>query len=274
MFQYDFMQHAFLAGTAVAVMCGALGVFVMARGLSFMAHAFSHIGFSGAAFAVFVGWNPLNGLLLFTTTSALAMGQLGVKFFRRDASISVILSVFLGLGILFLSLSAKQAGFTMAILFGSVVGISLKEVWEIFGLTLILLVFLTFGYKMLKFDSFDPVGARAAGLPIRFISVGFLVLLSIGVAEAVQIVGALLVFALMTIPAATARHFTQSVFRMILLSSSLAVIGVWFGLILSFVTSAPVSFFITAIEAAFYFLAIGWHALKQKRIQSSVHVPS
>lgn len=261
MFEYDFMQHAFIAGTIVAIMCGAIGVFVMARGLSFLAHTFSHIGFSGASFAVFVGWSPLHGLLLFTTASALAVGRMGVKFFRRDASTSVILSLFLGLGILFLSLSSKKASFTTAILFGSVVGISAKDVWEIILLTLILLVLLAAGYRMLKFDSFDPAGAEAAGLPVRFISIGFLLLLAIGVAEAVQIVGALLVFALMTIPASTAQYVTHSVFGMILVSSGLAVVGVWLGLIFSYWTGAPVSFFITAFESLFYFVAMGWQMI-------------
>jgi zinc/manganese transport system permease protein len=75
------MQNAFIAGTIVAIMCGVIGVFVIARSLSFIAHSFSHIGFSGAAFAVLVGWNPLSGLLLFSITSALAIGGFGVKYF-------------------------------------------------------------------------------------------------------------------------------------------------------------------------------------------------
>lgn len=264
MFQYEFMQHAFIAGTAVAILCGAIGVFVIARGLSFMAHAFSHIGFSGASFAVFAGWNPLSGLLLFTVVSALAMGQMGVKFFRRDASISVLLSLFLGLGLLFLSLSAKQANFATSILFGSVVGISIRNVQVILGLSLILLILLAFGYKMLKFDSFDPTGAQASGLPVRLISIGFLLLLAIGVAETVQIIGALLVFALMTIPAATARHFTHSVFQMVVASAGLAVLGVWFGLVMGYYTGAPVSFFMTAFEALAYFTGLGWRFAQER----------
>ena len=194
MLHYDFMQHAFVAGTIVAIMCGVIGVFVIARNLSFIAHTFSHIGFSGASFAVYMGWHPLSGLLLFTVGSALAVGQLGVKVFRRDVSISVVLSIFLGLGILFLSLSNKQASTMFSLLFGSVVGISTQDVWELAGLAFIVLLILCIGYRMLKFDSFDPLGAQAAGLPIRIISVGFLLLLSVAVAEAVQIVGALLVF--------------------------------------------------------------------------------
>jgi zinc/manganese transport system permease protein len=258
------MQHAFLAGTIVAIMCGAIGVFVIARGLSFIAHTFSEIGFSGAAFAVYMGWNPLYGLLLFTTISALAIGQLGVKVFRRDLSINVILSVFLGLGLLFLTLSTRQATAAFSLLFGSVVGISSEQVWQITGLSIGVLVLLLLGYKMLTFDSFDPVGAEAAGLPIKFISMAFLLLLSIAVVGAVQIVGSLLVFTLMTTPAAAARHLTKSISRMILFSVVIAVLGVWIGLILGYYTNAPVSFFITVTEGILYFGALGWRNLCER----------
>jgi zinc/manganese transport system permease protein len=259
MFQYDFMQHAFAAGTIVAIMCGVIGVFVIARNLSFIAHTFSHIGFSGASFAVYMGWHPLVGLLLFTVSSALAVGRMGIKVFRRDVSISVVLSIFLGLGLLFLSLSTKQASTMFSLLFGSVVGISTQDVWELMLLSIIVLLLLGAGYRMLKFDSFDPLGAQAAGLPV-----GFLLLLSIAVAEAVQIVGALLLFTLMTIPAAAARYLTQSVAKMIMCSAGFAVLGVWIGLILGYYLNAPVSFFITALEGIFYFSALGWYSMREK----------
>jgi zinc/manganese transport system permease protein len=250
------MQHAFLAGTLVAAMCGIIGVFVIARSLSFIAHTFSHIGFAGASFSVLVGWNPFAGLLLFTGVSALAIGRLGVRVFRRDASISVVLSLFLGLGILFLSLADKQSGFVSSILFGSVVGISSADVARMVVLSLAVLVLLIPGYRMLTFDSFDPAGADAAGLPIRWISIGFLLLLAIAVSEAMQIVGALLVFTLLTIPAASARCLTNSVFRMLLYSAALAILGVWVGLTLGYYTNWPVSFFITAFESLVYFLSL------------------
>lgn len=266
MFQYDFMQHAFLAGTIVAIMCGSIGVFVIARGLPFIAHTFSHIGFSGAAFALYIGVDPLNGMLLFTCASALAIGRLGIKMFRKDAVISVILSIFLGLGLLFLSLSSKQSNAVSSLLFGTVLGISPVDVEKIAILSSFVLCALFLGYKMLTFDSFDPVGAQAAGLPIRFISIAFLLLLSIATAEAVQIVGALLVFTLMTTPAAIAQRLTHSVSRMILLSSLISLVGVWAGLVLGFYTNAPVSFFITAVEGSLYFAALGWSALRERGV--------
>ncbi|EST10392.1 metal ABC transporter permease [Sporolactobacillus laevolacticus] len=265
MFQYDFMQHAFIAGTLIAVMCGVIGVFIIARSLSFIAHTISHIGFAGAAFAAFAGIDPLIGLLAFTILGSLGVGQMGVRMFRRDASISVILSLALGLGILFLSLGNVQGNYSRTLLFGSVVGIDLQDIWQIVAITLLVLLALATGYRWLKFDSFDQVGAQAAGLPIRWISICFLLLMAVAVSVTVQIVGALLVFALMTVPAAAARFYTQSIFGMILLSSLIAMLSVWFGLVAGYYTNAPVSFFIVAFDAASYFLGMAFRTVMERR---------
>lgn len=271
MLHYAFMQHALLAGTIVAIMAGAIGVFVVARNLSFIAHAFSHIGFSGAAFAVFAGWNPIGGLLLFSSASALAIGGFGVKLFRREATISVVLSFFLGLGLLFLSLSTKKASAMYALLFGSVVGISAHDVLEIVYLSAAVLAALALMYKPLVFDSFDPAGAQAARLPVRLLSAGFLLLLAIAVSEAILIVGALLVFTLMTAPAAAARQMSHSVPRMMLWSIAFGVLGAWGGLALSYYTNAPVSFYITGLETLFYFGALAWRRIKELRVTNPAH---
>jgi zinc/manganese transport system permease protein len=265
MFQYDFMQHAFIAGTLIGLMCGITGVFVIARNLSFVAHTLSHIGFAGAAFAAFAGIDPLAGLLLFTLTGAAGIGRLGVRMFRRDASISVVLSVALGLGLLFLSLGNVQGNYSSTLLFGSVVGISLQDIWLIVAISSFVLFALAAGYRWLKFDSFDQTGAQAAGLPINLISVVFLLLLAAAVSVTVQIVGALLVFALMTVPAAAARFYTHSIPGMILLSALIAVMSVWFGLIAGYMTNAPVSFFIVLFNAVVYFSGMAVQMLLERR---------
>lgn len=136
-------------------------------------------------------------------------------------------------------------------------------IWNIIELSAGILIVLLIGYKMLPFDSFDPIGAQAAGYPVRFISIAFLLILAIATAEAIQIVGALLVFVLMTIPAATTRFLTHSVSRMILYASILALVGVWAGLTLGYYTGAPVSFFIAAVEGLLYFMAWGVASFKQ-----------
>ena len=265
MFQYDFMQHGFLAGTVVAIMCGVIGVYVIERRLSFIAHTFSEIGFSGATFAIYMGWNPLYGLLLFAVVSALAIGQLGVKVFRRDLSINVILSIFLGLGLLFLSLSTKQSTAAVSLLFGSVLGISSEQVWQICGLSTGVLVVCLIGFKMLTFDSFDPVGAEAAGLPVRsYLNYIFTLPLYCGSGSCSNCRVAPC-FYLNDHSSSYSTSFNSENFSHDSLLSIIPVLGVWIGLILAYYTNGPVSFFIAAIEGIFYFAALGWRNAHERK---------
>src|ERR671933_2092862 len=122
MFQYDFMRNAYLVGTVVAVVAALAGYFVVLRGLSFAAHALSHIGFAGAAGAVLLGLDPLVGLLAFTLGGGIAMGLLGERLRGRDVAIGIVLAFTLGLGALFLSLNTRHATDTFSILFGTILG--------------------------------------------------------------------------------------------------------------------------------------------------------
>src|SRR5437868_9570603 len=113
LFRYAFMQHAFEAGTIVALSAGVIGYFVVLRGLSFAAHALSHIGFAGATGAVLVGAGPIVGLLVFTMSAGAVMGALGQRLRGRDVTIGLVMAWSLGLGLLFTRLSQWAA--TMAI---------------------------------------------------------------------------------------------------------------------------------------------------------------
>lgn len=256
MFAYDFMQNAFLASTFIAVTCGVVGVFVTARGLSFLAHTLSEIGFAGAAFAVLVGIPPLDGMLLTTVISSVSVGRLSVKASRREASISAVSSLFTGLGILFLALSAKSASYATTILFGSIIGISRADVWQLVLLALVVLITIAVGFRGLAFDSFDPVGAQAQNLRRNAISVYFLLILAISVSIGAQIVGSLLVFILLTLPSAVAKYLGKTLPQMLTIAVVVALIGVWAGLVLGYYTNWPVTFFIAAIECLFYFAAL------------------
>lgn len=251
-FSYPFMQNAFLAGTIVAIVAGIMGVFVIARGLTFVTHTFADIGFSGASVAGFFGWNPFYGLLLFSISGALIMAQIGLKVFRKEIAGGLLLTFFLGLGMLFLSISDTQISYIITLLFGSFFGISREQAFILLGLSLVVLIFLALGYRMLLFDTFDPVGAEAKGLPTRFISTAFLLLLAITVVGAMQLVGTLLVFSLAVIPAAAARLLSDHIPKMMLYSAILALAGVWGGLFLGYYTNASVTFFITTLETLFY----------------------
>ena len=188
--------------------------------------------------------------------SSVIVGQMSIKESRREAVISAVSALFIGMGILFLSLSSQSASSATSILFGSVVGISMKEVWQLIYLSILVLVILLLLYRRLKFDSFDSIGARVSGINETVISVIFLLLLALSVSVAAQIVGSLLIFILLTLPAASAKYFTHGVARMIVLAILFSLLGTWLGLFLGYLTDWPVSFFIAVIEAAIYVTAL------------------
>lgn len=253
MFGYEFMQQAFIASTFIAITAGLVGVFVVSRNMSFLSHTLSEIGFAGAAFGILIDISPLAGMILFTLISSIAVGSLSGEASRREASISAISSLFIGLGILFLSLSAQSSSYATNILFGSIVGISSQEVKQLMLLALFVIFIFIIFYKPLAFDSFDHIGAQAAGLKTRLLSIAFLVTLALSVSIGAQIVGSLLVFVLLTLPAATAKYLVHSVPKMILVSVGLSLAGVWLGLYLAFITNWPVTFFISTFEVLAYF---------------------
>jgi len=256
MFGYEFMREAFIASTFIAITAGLVGVFVVSRNMSFLSHTLSEIGFAGASFGILVGISPLAGMIIFTMVSSVAVGSLSTESSRREASISAISSLFIGLGILLLSLSSESSSYATNILFGSIVGISAKEVHQLMILALVVIVIFIIFYKPLAFDSFDHIGARSAGLPTRFLSIAFLVTLALSVSIGAQIVGSLLVFILLTLPGATAKYLVHSVPKLIMVSVGLSLAGVWLGLYLAFVTNWPVTFFISAFEVIAYFLGL------------------
>ncbi|MBB1086496.1 metal ABC transporter permease [Limosilactobacillus fastidiosus] len=256
MLELSFMRHAFIASTFIAIVSGFVGVFVVARNLSFLTHTLSEIGFAGGAFAVFVGWPVLNGMILFTMLSSILVGQMSIKESRREAVTSAVSALFIGLGILFLSLSSKNASSATNILFGSVVGINLGEVLQLICLSIIVIMVILITYRQLKFTSFDAIGARVSGLNATFYSVIFLVILALSVSVAAQIVGSLLIFILLTLPAASAKYFTHGVGKMIGLAILFSLLGTWLGLFLGYLTNWPVSFFIAVIEVIIYCSAL------------------
>jgi zinc/manganese transport system permease protein len=181
---------------------------------------------------------------------------MSVQASRRESAISAVSSLFLGLGILFLSISNKNVSYATNILFGSVIGIGRSEVRQVLLLTIVALAFILLMYRPLKFDSFDHVGASVKGIHTNFISIIFLVVLALSVSTAAQIVGSLLIFVLLTLPAAAAKIVAKTVSGMMLFAVGAALVGVWLGLYLGYVTSWPVSFFIALIECIVYFSAM------------------
>jgi zinc/manganese transport system permease protein len=255
LFHYDFMVHAFEAGTIVAIAAGAIGYFVVLRGSSFAAHALSHIGFAGATGAVVLGVSPIFGLLAFTLGSGVAIGALGNRLRGRDVTIGIVLAWTLGLGVLFLSLYTGYATEAYALLFGEILGISSDDVLVTIAAGAITVAALLVIYRPLLFASVDEELAEAKGVPVTPLSIAFMAILAVAVTEAVQVVGVLLIFALIVTPAAIAVRFTSRPSIAIVTGIVLALLFTWLGLAIAYYSPHPVSFFITSL-AFFTYLAV------------------
>ena len=252
LFHYEFMVHAFEAGTIVAIVAGAIGYFVVLRGSAFAAHALSHIGFAGATGAVVLALSPIAGLLAFTLGAGIAIGALGNRLRGRDVTIGIVLAWALGLGVLFISLYRGYATEAYALLFGQILGISTSDVIATLAAGVITMAALVAVYRPLLFSSVDEDLAGAKGVPVTVLSIAFMAILAVAVSEAVQVVGVLLIFALIVTPAAIAVRFSSRPPVAIAIGIVLALAFTWFGLAIAFFSPHPVSFFITTLAFATY----------------------
>jgi zinc/manganese transport system permease protein len=270
---YQFMQHAFEAGTITAFVAGVTGYFVVLRRSAFTAHAFSEIGFAGAAGAILINIPPIAGLVGGSVLGGLAIAALGRRAQNRDTQIGIVLAFALGLGLLFLSLYPSNASEAYSILFGEILGISFDSVKLTFFAGVLILLGMGFIYRPLLFASLDEDVAEAKGMPMLFLGVVFMLIVAVAVSFAVQVTGVLLIFSLMVTPAATAQILSRRPALAILISVLIAVLTTWVGLFISFYTPFPVSFFITAIVFGLYLLVRGGRQLlKPRKIESAILV--
>ena len=255
MFAYEFMRHALIAGTFAAIISGTVGYFVIMRNLSFASHALGHIGFAGASGALLISLPPIVGQLILTLIAAIGIGALGDRISKNDMVIGIILSFCLGLGTLFLHFYGGYAGQAMIILFGNLLGVSNQDLTLMMWSTILSLVAMSIISKKLLFASLEPELAEAKGMSLFWISIIFVVIMAIAVTIASQVVGIILVFTLVIGPAAIAIQWTQRFWTGISLSAVLSILIVWIGLILSYMTDWPISFWISAIVFVMYLLS-------------------
>jgi zinc/manganese transport system permease protein len=265
-----FVHTALWAGAVAAIVSGAIGVFVVARGMSFAVHAISELGFTGAAGALVIGIDPVLGILGGSLLVGLVLGLLSLRGRERDSAIGAVLAFGLGLGVLFLSLYQGYATEATNLLFGSIVGVSDAQLRDLAIVGGIVLAGLAVLYRPLFFSSVDPEIAAARGVPIRALSVAIFLLLALTTAEAIQVVGVLLVLTLVITPAAAAQRLTGRPGLALLLSVAIALVSTEGGILLSLEKSWPTSFFITTISFAFYVAArlYDWNRGRQRRVSS------
>ena len=273
MWAWPFMRQAFEAGSIIAVVAGIIGYFVILRRSAFATHALGHVGFSGAAGAVLFGVNPVYGLLLFTMGGGSGMALLGRRAATRDIEIGTVLAFMLGLGLVFLSLYTGNATEVVSILFGDIEGVSASGVLLTLEAGLVVLAVLALIYRPLLFSSLDEDVAEAKGLPMLALNLSFMLLLAVAISFAVQVVGVLLIFALMVTPAATAVQLTKRPVFALIVSVAVALFSIWAGLFIAWYEPYPPSFFIVTLSFALYVAARGGIALSHRLVHRETPSP-
>jgi len=259
LFAYQFMQNAFLAGTTAAVLAGIVGYFVVLRGEAFAGHTLAIVGFPGAAGAILFGLPQLLGLAVLCTVSGLGIGVLGRGAVRdrhaESAAIGTIQAFMLALGFLFVSLYKGLLEGVYSILFGTFLGVTRAQVLLLLAIAVVALAALAVIGRPLLYLSVDEPAAAAAGVPVRALSIGFLVVLGLAIASSALITGALLVFALLVMPAAGAAQLVARPGPAMVVSVALGLVIVWSSLTISYFTDLPIGFLVTGVGFVIYVVA-------------------
>jgi zinc/manganese transport system permease protein len=258
LFAFHFMVNAFWAGTVVAVSAALLGWFMVLRGQSFAGHTLAVAGFPGAAGATLLGLNPAWGFFTFCGVGAAVIAAVprarAGAFSEESAAVGTVQALALASGFLFVSLYRGFLNGINALLFGTFLGITDAQVRVLAAVAVLIALVLGFIARRLLFASVDPEVAAARGVPVTALGVVFLLLLGAAAAEASQITGSLLVFALLVVPPAIAQRISTSPGRSVALGVVIAVVVTWLGLAAGYYTSYPIGFFVTTFAFAAYVL--------------------
>ncbi len=261
MLSMSFIQHALLAGTAIAVLSGLVGYFVVLRGQVFASDALSHVAYAGSLAALAAGVDLRFGLFAACIAVGLILGLLGGRGAADDVVIGTTFAWILGLGVFFLAVytthsATGNSAANVNVLFGSIFGISANDARTATWIALVSIAALLLIARPLLFVSLDAAVAAARGVPVRLLGPLFLALVGITAAEASQAIGALLLFGLLAAPPAAAQLLTDRPWWGLVLSGLLSVIAVWAGIIVAYaIPKLPVSFDIMSAAALMYLLA-------------------
>lgn len=251
------LQNSIIAGAVLSVVGGLIGVFVMQRDMAFAVHGISELSFSGGAAGLLFGIGVVNGALAGSLVAAALIGLMGSRARQRNSIIAILMPFGMGLGILFLSLAPGRTANKFGLLTGQIVAIDDPRLGSLVVISVIVTIGLLFIWRPLMFSSVDPEVAEARGVPVRTLSLVFMLLLGLAVAVSVQIVGALLVLSVLVTPAAAAQKLSSSPVVVPLLSVLFAFVSLVGGIMLALGASVPISPYVTTISFLIYLLAAG-----------------
>jgi manganese/iron transport system permease protein len=268
--QYAFVQRALLAAVLVALVCASVGVFVVLRGLAFLGDAIAHAAFPGVVIAFLLKINIVIGGSIAAVASALAIGAVARRSgLKEDTAIGVVFSGMFAVGIVLFSSIRTYTGDLLGILFGDVLGVAADQLVLAAVTAAVVLVGLWIIWRQLVFVSFDPIGAAAAGLDTLRYDTLLLGLIGLAIAVSVQIVGVVLVVAMLVTPAATARLLAQDLRALVVGALVVAVISSIAGIWLSYYVNAASGGTIVLVATTLFALVWVARSVARGRIAAS-----
>lgn len=257
MLSYGFMQRALIASLLIGLVCATIGVFVVLKGLSFIGAGTSHAAFAGVALAFLIGVPPLPMAVLFGLVTVWVTGWLHErKKMGLDTSTGIFYTLTMALAILFIGLMERYNPEVYGYLFGSILSVTRDDVRLISALSLGILLVVALFFKEFHFISFDQEMAEASGIPARALFFLLLGMVALTIVLSLKAVGAMLVFALLIIPAAAARQWAVTMQGMIAGAMAVGVFSSWMGVILSYWLDLPSGPTIVLLATAIFFLAV------------------
>ena len=265
---FEILRNPILAGILASIACGIVGAYVVVKRIVFISGGISHASFGGIGLGYFFGVNPMLGALVFSIVSAVTMGVVSRRTrLPEDTAIGILWAIGMAIGILFVYLAPGYAPDLMSYLFGDILFVSSQELTLMLVLDIIIALVVFSLYKELLSISFDEEFSTAAGLPTERLYLILLCLVALTVVMLIRVVGIILVIALLTIPAATARQFTCNFKKMMLLSIICGIVFTQCGLWLSYLLDCPSGATIVLV-AGILFLA-SWVIRRLHRVRFS-----
>ncbi|MBO0897746.1 metal ABC transporter permease [Arthrobacter sunyaminii] len=246
------VANSIWAAAILGLVGGLIGTFVLMRDLAFAVHGIAELSFAGAAFALLIGANVVIGSLAGSVAAAVLLAVMGLKARDRNSVTGVIMPFGLGLGILFLGLYEGRSANKFGLLTGQIVAVDTVQLNLLAGTAVVVIAGLVLIWRPLTFASADPELAEARGVPVRVLSIVFMILLGLSVALSIQVVGALLVLSLLITPSAAALLVTSSPRLVVLLSVAFAVTSAVGGILLALGGRISISPYITTISFLIY----------------------
>jgi len=269
--QFEFMQNALIAGLLASVICGVMGTMVVVNRIVFLSGGIAHAAFGGIGLAFFFGWPYLVGTIGFSVIAALVMALVTLKAkHRADTIIGVIWAIGMAIGILLLDLTPGYNVDLMSYLFGSILTVPDSDIWMMVAVAAVIFGVVTYFYNDYLALSYDEEFAQIRGVRVNTLYVLMIVMLALGVVMIIQVVGLILVIALMTIPPYIAEKYSKSLVSMMVLSSVLSALFTVIGLWLSYVFNLTSGASIIIVAGVGFLISLGVEQLMASGLVKSV----